>query len=145
MLIYNWTAEFCSDICELEKVCFKHPWSAEMIEQTSSGDNFLGVVAVEDGKTVGYAGAIFAADVADIALVAVSPEFTRRGIAFALVNRLCERLAERNVENVYLEARYGNEPAIGLYKKCGFSAVGIRKKYYEDTEDAIVMFKSIKN
>lgn len=143
MLICDWMSEYCSDICELEKICFKYPWSAEMVEETSSGDNFAGVVAVEEGKTAGYAGAIVAADVADIALVAVAPEHTRKGIAFALVNRLCEKLSAVGVVNVYLEVRYSNEPAIGLYRKCGFSAVGIRRKYYEDAEDAIVMMKRI--
>lgn len=145
MLIKNWTTEFNEDVYRLEQICFEYPWNKDMVEETASGDNFSGVVAVEDGKTVGYAGAVFALDVADIALVAVAPDYTRRGFAFALVNKLCENLLARGVEYVYLEVRRSNFAAIALYTKCGFAPVGIRKKYYENAEDAIVMMKRIKD
>ena len=39
-----------------------------------------------------------------------------------------------------LEVRAGNAPAIGLYEKLGFQAVGRRKNYYrEEGEDALLM------
>ena len=40
-----------------------------------------------------------------------------------------------------LEVRASNEPAISLYKSFGFSEVGVRKKYYENTEDALLLTK----
>ena len=173
MLIKKWTPNDSPAVAELEKICFKYPWSAEMVEETASGDNFCGFVAVagdcesdypcdssensanessDNGKNtvgqkdqiVGYAGAVFASDVADIALVAVSPSHVRNRYAFRLVTALCEELFSRNVEFVYLEVRKSNFAAIKLYDKCGFKPVGIRKKYYEDAEDAIVMMK-VKN
>ena len=42
-------------------------------------------------------------------------------------------------ENVFLEVRTANFSAQALYKKMGFIPVAIRKKYYDDGEDAIVM------
>ena len=168
MLIRKWTPNDSPSVAELEKICFKYPWSAEMVEETASGDNFCGFVAVDgesvsesaggsgknvadaassDGQKneiVGYAGAVFASDVADVALVAVSPSHVRKGYAFGLVTALCEELFSRGVAFVYLEVRKSNIAAVKLYDKCGFKPVGIRKKYYEDAEDAIVMMK-VKN
>ena len=176
MLIRKWTPNDSPSVAELEKICFKYPWSAEMVEETASGDNFCGFVAVNSesanestgdfvskpsggsGKNVadaarsggqkdeivGYAGAVFASDVADIALVAVSPSHVRKGYAFGLVTALCEELFSRGVAFVYLEVRKSNIAAVKLYDKCGFKPVGISKKYYEDSEDAIVMMK-VKN
>ena len=43
-----------------------------------------------------------------------------------------------NNKTITLEVSNKNENAILLYKKCGFKEVGIRKKYYIDS-DAIVM------
>jgi len=143
--IREWVRSDNTQISELEKICFAFPWSADMVDETASGDNFYGFVAEVDEKIVGYAGAVFALDVADIALVAVAPSYLRRGYAFKLMGKLCSSLNEKGVRYIYLEVRAGNIPAKKLYEKCGFIPVGIRKNYYEDTEDAIVMMKSFVN
>ena len=71
MHIRKWIFADNKVISELEKLCFAYPWSEEMIIETASNDNFSGVVATENENVVGYAGAVYAADTADIALVAV--------------------------------------------------------------------------
>lgn len=142
MLIERWNSSHDSRVAALEKVCFDYPWSEEMVVETSSLDNFFGLVLTEDGVVYGYAGAVCAFDVADVALVAVSPDRRRRGLGFAVTAALCDELEKRGIREIFLEVRASNLSAIGLYEKCGFKAVGLRKKYYEDAEDAIVMVKS---
>lgn len=142
MLIERWTSSHDSRVAELEKACFDYPWSEEMVGATSSSDNFFGLVLTEGGIVYGYAGAVCAFDSADIALVAVSPDRRRRGLGFAVVTALCDELFKREIREIFLEVRASNLSAIGLYEKCGFKAVALRKKYYEDAEDAIVMVKS---
>ena len=39
-----------------------------------------------------------------------------------------------------LEVRVGNEAAQGLYREFGFAPAGIRQRYYENSEDALVMW-----
>ena len=39
-----------------------------------------------------------------------------------------------------LEVRMSNTPAQELYKRFGFAPAGVRKKYYENVEDAMVMW-----
>ena len=40
---------------------------------------------------------------------------------------------------VLLEVRRSNRPAIRLYRAFGFTAMGLRRDYYADGEDAIEM------
>ena len=45
---------------------------------------------------------------------------------------------------MFLEVRSSNTPAINLYKKAGFTNLSVRKKYYDDGEDAVVMAKELR-
>lgn len=72
-----------------------------------------------------------------IVSVAVHPAFRRRGLADALLNRISE---EDDISLYTLEVRADNAPAISLYEKHGFKAVGRRKGYYENPVcDAVLM------
>jgi aminoglycoside 3-N-acetyltransferase I len=51
--------------------------------------------------------------------LAVDESHRRKGIATALIERLCEIAAERGAYVVYVQADYGDEPAIALYQKLG--------------------------
>ena len=43
------------------------------------------------------------------------------------------------IQNVLLEVRTGNLPAVALYESCGFRRLGVRSRYYPDTnEDALI-------
>ena len=42
-----------------------------------------------------------------------------------------------------LEVRRSNYVAIHLYEQCGFLSAGIRKNYYADSEDAVLMTRKI--
>ena len=47
------------------------------------------------------------------------------------------------IEKIFLEVRASNTPARNLYIQNGYNEISIRKKYYSDNEDAIVMAKEI--
>jgi len=77
--------------------------------------------------------------------VAVLPEYRNRGIASALLALGFNAMFLKNVEEIYLEVRVSNKPAINLYKKFGMKVVGVIKSYYVDGEDANVMAVSKKD
>lgn len=53
---------------------------------------------------------------------------------------------QKNIVKQFLEVRVSNEPAIALYQKYGFVAIGRRKEYYiNPVEDAILMKKRKRN
>ncbi len=133
-------------VTDLEKVCFegKDPWSygAFYNEIVENSDKTLYLVALADGKVVGYMGVWKILDEGQITNVAVDPEYRRRHIAESLIEEMVRRTAEEGVTSWTLEARVDNDPAIRLYEKMGFRGEGIRPKYYEyDGTDALIMWK----
>ncbi len=72
--------------------------------------------------------------------LAVDPSRRRAGIARALLKEGLRTLGERGAEEVFLEVRASNSPAIELYRAAGFRPVGIRADYYRNPrEDAMVL------
>ena len=76
----------------------------------------------------------------EITNVAVSSKYRKHGIGNHLVTAMQRVAKEKNLERMILEVRATNEPALSLYKRKGFTELGIRKNFYEKpTEDAIIM------
>ena len=72
--------------------------------------------------------------------VAVSPEFRRKGIGKALIEKFIKTVREKDTQVIFLEVRTSTLSAISLYEKTGFVFCGIRKDYYTDPkENAILM------
>ena len=131
-------------IAELEKICFSDPWSENSIAYELTSRLSYWLVAVEDGKVVGYIGSQSVLGEADMMNVAVHPDHRRKGIAEALVNALSQDLKQRDNVCLTLEVRDSNVPAIALYEKLGFVQVGLRKNYYRNPkEDARILRKSL--
>ena len=70
-------------------------------------------------------------------------EFKRRGIGTLLIKKMTEVCRKKDIFEINLEVRVSNLAARQLYKKLGFLENGRRKKYYENTEDAILMTKKL--
>jgi len=79
------------------------------------------------------------ADELHILDVATHPELRRRGYGGALMQQSLAYARENKVKHLLLEVRKSNVPAIRLYRDCGFFAMGVRKRYYPDDEDAVEM------
>ena len=52
--------------------------------------------------------------------------------------------SKKEIKEITLEVNSNNIPAKNLYEKFGFNVVGLRKKYYNNTYDAIIMTKNLK-
>jgi [ribosomal protein S18]-alanine N-acetyltransferase len=76
--------------------------------------------------------------------IATSPAARRRGLAMALMTTALDYAREQRVRLILLEVRHMNLPALRLYRKLGFTVVGIRAGYYSDTgEDAVEMLLAL--
>ena len=74
--------------------------------------------------------------------VAVSEDYRRRGVGYALVRELVTCGMKNSLCFITLEVRESNSAAIALYSKFGFIRVGERKNYYSDpSENAVLMTK----
>lgn len=142
MTIVKMNANHVSQVAELEKCCFRDPWSEKSI--ASELDNKLAywLVAVSNEKVIGYVGSQTVMGETDMMNIAVHSDFRRQGIAEALINALIEALRECGSHCLTLEVRASNEPAQKLYGKLGFKVIGKRPRYYHNPrEDALILRK----
>ena len=97
-------------------------------------------VTFGDGAPTAFLGGWPGADELGTLDVATRPSARRRGTGPALLHEVLTYSASHHVRLVLLEVRRSNAPAIGLYRKLGFSVFGVRRAYYADNdEDAIEM------
>ncbi|WP_438039456.1 ribosomal protein S18-alanine N-acetyltransferase [Sorangium sp. So ce128] len=97
-------------------------------------------VAREERRALAFLIAWHVADELHVLNVATCPAARRRGLATALMNRSLEYAQQQQVRLILLEVRRSNRAAIRLYRKLGFTAMGVRPRYYSDNgEDAIEM------
>ena len=131
-------------VCALEKICFADPWSEKSMRDELEKNElaYYGVLvpAEDTTKGVAYGGFWAIIDEGHITNIAVVPELRGRRLGQMLVMGLMEIAKMRNVERMTLEVRVSNQSAQRLYERLGFETQGIRKKYYEDKEDALIMW-----
>ena len=73
----------------------------------------------------------------------VKKDLRKNNIGSILLEKLIEIAKEKNKEELTLEVNINNIPAIKLYEKYNFIKVGIRKKYYNNEDDALIMNKKL--
>lgn len=61
------------------------------------------------------------------------------GIGSSLLEEIIRYSKIHNATSITLEVNEKNIPAIKLYKKYGFKQVGLRRKYYNNEDNAILM------
>jgi ribosomal-protein-alanine N-acetyltransferase len=125
-------------VAELEKAAFHDFWPAEMLACEIEHPRAILLIALRDGRPVGYAAFRHAAGEAELLRLAVRPEERRRGVGRALFFEGAGRLQAEGVQAVFLEVRLDNAPAIALYESLGFTRTGRRRGYYRDGTDALI-------
>ena len=146
MTVEKLTAAHLGKIAELEALCFADPWSEKALELLLS-DGAYGAVCIEDESVVAYGGVLWTPFEGQITNIATHPDARRKGFGAAVLAHLIEAAASRaDCEQLSLEARVSNIPAIALYERYGFEKMGVRRGFYKHpTEDAYVMCLSLDN
>ena len=116
-------------------------WSYNILKNELLNDKTTYIVAKENNQIVGFAGIMTCLDEATLNNIVVKKSCRGRGIGGELLDTIIELCADLNIKTLTLEVDSSNIPAINLYKKFGFKNLGIRKKYYNHTSDAIIMTK----
>ena len=121
-----------------------HILSKNILKEDIKNKNYNYLVAKNnDGKIIGYIGISYVLDSADIISIVVHKENKKKGIATLLLQEIFAFAKENNIQKIMLEVRSSNLPAQKLYEKHGFKQIAIRKKYYDNTEDALIYEKEL--
>lgn len=127
-------------ILEIETLSFSKPWSAAGFTQEIGNPLSSLWAASIDGDIRGFI-CYWVLDF-EIHLLdfAVHPEWRQNGLGRLLLGHMIGEAFSKQLESIWLEVRVSNRGAVDLYEEFGFEQVGVRSKYYDDTqEDALVM------
>jgi len=106
-------------------------------------------VGEREGRIVAYGVLMLAPGEAQLLNLSVVPDARRQGLGRALLGLFIADARRLGAEQMFLEVRASNAPAIALYEAEGFLRVGRRANYYPDRdpeaphEDALVMRRGL--
>lgn len=132
----------------IETALFSDAWSEQGFEDTLNSPYVISLVAIDEAEDtiLGYIIMYVSFEEGEISNVAVAKSAQNRGIGSALMQAILEKGLEESVTRFILEVRVSNTPAIALYKKFGFTEIGIRRDFYEKPrEDALIMVREKEN
>ena len=141
------TEDDLDSIMEIEERSFSHPWQRQSMEGELENDvaRLLVCRQPHQGRIVAFINYWIVADELHVLNVATRPSQRRRGIALMLMEQAMSEGRRRGVTVVSLEVRRTNEAAQQLYRDMGFSQVGVRRKYYDDGEDALLLERQLED
>ena len=97
-------------------------------------------VAQDGGKVVGYVGLFDCDSDFNIIGIAVEKSFQHQGIGSALLARAKLQAKMTGKKSLSLEVDTQNQIAQKFYQKHGFVVTNVRKNYYNNCSDALIMF-----
>lgn len=134
------------EVAALEARVSPEPWSAKLFEgeldlHTSARNWILASYETAAGpELAGFGGMMFVEQEGHLMNIAVDPAGQQKGVATQILHRLTVDAIDRGVTDLTLEVRVNNAAALALYRRFGFAPVGVRKKYYVDGVDALIMW-----
>lgn len=133
-----------SDFQKIEPILyekFDDFWTPNICKGELENQNSYYFVAKNDDFIVGFAGISLCFDEATVTNIVIHKENRNLGIGSQLLEKLIQIAKQKNCTSITLEVNEKNIAAIQLYKKFHFETVGLRKQYYNHTDNAIIMTK----
>ena len=118
---------------------FDNFWSYNILKQGLENGKSKYFVAKQENEIVGFAGILLIIDQVNIMNIVVKKDKRNFGIGSSLLEEIIRYSKIHNATSITLEVNEKNIPAIKLYKKYGFKQVGLRRKYYNNEDNAILM------
>ena len=131
------------EISAIENAAFAYPWTEGMLYESLNDKKVFSLAAEDDdGRLCAYCMTLLLPPYEGCVLsIATHPDFRRKGLAREMLTETFAEAEKLGIKELTLEVRVGNTAAISLYESLGFKNEGIRKNYYEDGEDAVIMWR----
>lgn len=136
-------SEYLPQMAQIEKEAFDQPWSENAFMPDLADENAFYAVGVKDGEVICYGGFHRVLDEGQIANIAVRADYRGKGYGKRLMRELINIAKRNGINRMTLEVKDTNERAVNLYKSFGFTVEGVRRKYYLNRYDALVMWLSV--
>lgn len=132
-------------ICAVENASFsRDAYPSFLLEKLVLDPQAIFVVLADKaGRIIGYCVSKVNSTLSHLISVAVLPDHRRCGAASRMLKELLAASNQRGLQEVSLEVRTDNVPAIRLYRRFGFADVGVTPNYYSDGSAALRMRKIV--
>jgi ribosomal-protein-alanine N-acetyltransferase len=133
--------EDLTEVLAIEKAQFDDPWSLRTLREELEDRSRRYTKATVDRELVGYLGLMVLDQEAHVNTIATTPGGEGRGVATALLLEGIRAVVRAGVRDLTLEVASRNLRARRLYERFGFAPVGVRRGYYQRSDDdAVVMW-----
>lgn len=134
-------------VAALENEIHAAPWSLGNFRDALAA-GYGATVGERDGRILAFGVMTLGPGEAQLLNLSVVPDARRQGLGRKLLDRFVDDARRAGAEQMFLEVRVSNTPAITLYEAAGFHIVGRRNAYYPGTprgkaEDALVMRRAL--
>jgi ribosomal-protein-alanine N-acetyltransferase len=140
------TAADLDTVMAIEDRIYPHPWTrGNFVDSLTAGHHCW--IADLRGTIVGYSVAAIAAGEAHLLNLSIAAEWQRRGLGAELLRFIVKLAQDYAAARIFLEVRPSNAAALALYRRAGFSEIGVRPAYYpahREREDALVLELAVK-
>lgn len=133
-------------ILPLEQELYHKPWQKKDYEyelKENAFAHYLKMINADNNEIIGYIGFWVKFEQAEITKVSIAKKYQGYKLSKLLMMDAENRMKLAGCESSTLEVRVSNEVAINLYKSCGYKILTTRKQYYENNEDAYLMYKEL--
>ena len=121
---------------------FDNFWNYSIFRNELLNPNSKYIIAKANNEIVGFAGIWKSVDDVHITNIVTAKKYRNKNIGSLMLSKLIEMARnEKGITSITLEVNSNNILAQKLYEKFDFKVVGIRKKYYNNMDDAIIYTK----
>lgn len=114
-------------------------WNYQIFKEELVNTNSSYLVLRYNNSIVAYGGIKIILDEAELMNIVTKKNSRNSGNAKLILNELIKIAKDNNCIKLNLEVNENNLPAIHLYELFNFKKVGLRKHYYKNTDNAILM------
>ena len=128
-------------IMAIEPIIYPYPWSRGNFSDSLAAGHSCWVLE-QNRHLVGYAVLMLVLDEAHLLNISIAADYQGRGFGRALLSHVQDTARQYGAQQMFLEVRPSNTPALRLYEGFGFNEMAIRRGYYparNGREDAVLM------
>ncbi len=126
-------------IVELENSTLNTSLGFDMLKSSLDNEMAYFFVLEENEKILGYISTMFDGEIVEILNFAVDKSYQHKGLGSKILAYIDNYFYSLNAKSMILEVRNNNISAIKIYEKFGFKQIHIRKNYYSNGDDALIL------
>ena len=135
--------EHISKVVEIEEKLLEETLGTEMLQAELHNKFAHFYVALDCNIVVGYIGAWIIEGTTDMINFVVDSNYQHQGIGQLLMQEIINQSVKENSKEILLEVREKNNQAINFYLLQGFKQIAVRKEYYKNKDNALILRKEL--